>query len=51
MYCLPLVGKAVADQYGNYKAAIKAQTKGSTLDVSAMDKAGNQSRSVFVKVY
>ncbi|MCM3729088.1 Ig-like domain-containing protein [Neobacillus cucumis] len=46
-----LVGKAVSDRYGNYKAAIRAQAKGSTLDVSAMDKAGNQSRSVFVKVY
>ncbi|PLS01485.1 Ig-like domain-containing protein [Neobacillus cucumis] len=46
-----LVGKAVADSYGNYKAAIKAQAAGSTLDVSAMDKAGNQSRPVLVKVY
>ncbi|MEH7549084.1 Ig-like domain-containing protein [Neobacillus vireti] len=46
-----LVGKAVSDRYGNFKAAIRAQAKGSTLDVSAMDKAGNQSRSVFVKVY
>ncbi|MBT2658641.1 hypothetical protein J7E81_26055 [Bacillus sp. ISL-18] len=46
-----LVGKAVSDKYGNFKAAIKAQAKGSTLDVSAMDRAGNQSRSVLVKVY
>ncbi|MEH7095618.1 Ig-like domain-containing protein [Neobacillus vireti] len=46
-----LVGKAVSDKYGNFKAVIKAQAKGSTLDVSAMDRAGNQSRSVLVKVY
>lgn len=46
-----LAGKAVSDKYGNFKAVIKAQAKGSTLDVSAMDKAGNQSRSVLVKVY
>jgi hypothetical protein len=46
-----LVGTIVADIYGNFKATIKPQSQGSSLEVIVMDKAGNQSKSVFVKVY
>lgn len=44
-----LIGKALSEN-GNFKAAIKAQKKGTTLEVIAMDAAYNQSKSVFVIV-
>lgn len=46
-----LIGKTVTDSYGNFKAAIRAQKTGTILAVATMDKAGNQSKLVSVKVY
>ncbi|MEH7418972.1 Ig-like domain-containing protein [Neobacillus drentensis] len=46
-----LIGKATVDSYGKYTATINLQTKGSTLEVISMDKAYNQSKSVYVTVY
>ncbi|MDR7078864.1 hypothetical protein J2Y03_003921 [Neobacillus niacini] len=46
-----LIGKQVANQYGNFNAAIIVQKAGSLLEVSVLDKAGNQSKLVSVKVY
>lgn len=46
-----LIGKATTSQTGLFSVSIKAQTKGSTLEISSMDAAGNQSKSVLVHVY
>ena len=45
-----LLGKAVANSKGNYKVKIKAQKEGTSLTVTAKDKAGNQSKATTVKV-
>lgn len=45
-----LVGMAATNSSGVYKATIKPQKKGSTLEVILMDKARNQSKSTFSKV-
>ncbi|WP_082797501.1 Ig-like domain-containing protein [Neobacillus drentensis] len=44
------VSKAVADTKGNYKVKIKTQKKSTTLTIFALDKAGNKSSSVTIKV-
>ncbi|MDR7239595.1 Ig-like domain-containing protein [Neobacillus drentensis] len=44
------VSKAVADTKGNYKIKIKTQKKRTTLTIFALDKAGNKSSSVTIKV-
>ncbi|WP_153043014.1 Ig-like domain-containing protein [Neobacillus mesonae] len=44
------LGKAVADSKGNYSVKIKAKKKGTNLTIYAVDKAGNKSKSVSVKV-
>jgi hypothetical protein len=46
-----LVGIAASNSSGSFKVTIKAQKKGSTLEVISMDKARNQSKSTFSKVY
>jgi len=46
-----LIGKATVDSYGKYSATISLQLKGSKLEVISMDKAYNQSKSVYVTVY
>ncbi|MBV7504384.1 hypothetical protein KW850_03785 [Bacillus sp. sid0103] len=46
-----LIGKTVTNKYGKFKAKIKTQKKGKSLEVSVMDKAGNQSKVKVVKVY
>jgi hypothetical protein len=48
---ITLIGKTVSDSYGNFKATIRVQKTGISLVVAAMDKAGNQSKLVSVKVY
>ena len=45
-----LIGKAVVNSKGNYKVKIKAQKEGTSLTVTAQDKAGNQSKATTVKV-
>ena len=44
------VSKAVADTKGNYKIKIKTQKKRTTLTIFTLDKAGNKSSSVTIKV-
>ncbi|MDR7240872.1 hypothetical protein J2Y02_005610 [Neobacillus drentensis] len=44
------LGSANADSKGNYSVKIKAQKKGTTLAVTAKDKAGNQSSKRTIKV-
>lgn len=44
------LGSATADSKGNYSVKIKAQKKGTTLSVTAMDKAGNKSLKRTIKV-
>ncbi|MDR7078863.1 hypothetical protein J2Y03_003920 [Neobacillus niacini] len=46
-----LVGKTTTDSYGNFKASIKTQAQGSSLEIISMDKAWNQSKSTWAKVY
>jgi large repetitive protein len=46
-----LIGKTLTDKYGKFKAVIKVQKKGKSLEVSVLDKAGNQSKVKVVKVY
>lgn len=46
-----LIGHTVTDKYGKFKATIKVQKKGKLLEVSVIDKAGNQSKVKVVKVY
>ncbi|MBT2733622.1 Ig-like domain-containing protein [Bacillus sp. ISL-7] len=46
-----LVGIASSNTSGSFTAPIKAQKKGSTLEVISLDKARNQSKSTFSKVY
>ncbi|MDM5314941.1 Ig-like domain-containing protein [Fictibacillus sp. b24] len=45
-----VIGTGTADSKGNYKATIKVQKKGTTLQVSVKDKAGNVSAARAVKV-
>ena len=44
------LGSANADSKGNYSVKIKAQKKGTTLAVTAKDKAGNKSQKKTIKV-
>ncbi|MEH7306648.1 Ig-like domain-containing protein [Neobacillus drentensis] len=44
------LGSANADSKGNYSVKIKAQKKGTTLAVTAKDKAGNKSQKRTIKV-
>ncbi|NHC40780.1 alkaline phosphatase [Bacillus sp. MM2020_1] len=44
------VSKAVVDTKGNYKIKVKTQKKRTTLTIFALDKAGNKSSSVTIKV-
>ncbi|MEH7076021.1 Ig-like domain-containing protein [Neobacillus drentensis] len=44
------LGSANADSKGNYSVKIKAQKKGTTLTVTAKDKAGNKSPKKTIKV-
>ncbi|WHY66725.1 Ig-like domain-containing protein [Neobacillus sp. SuZ13] len=44
------LGSANADSKGNYSVKIKAQKKGTTLAVTAKDKAGNKSKKRTIKV-
>lgn len=44
------LGSAYADSKGNYSVKIKAQKKGTTLAVTAKDKAGNKSKKRTIKV-
>lgn len=44
------LGSANADSKGNYSVKIKAQKKGTTLAVTAKDKAGNKSHKRTIKV-
>jgi hypothetical protein len=46
-----LVGIASSNTSGSFTAPINAQKKGSTLEVISLDKARNQSKSTFSKVY
>jgi hypothetical protein len=46
-----LIGIATSNSSGSFTATIKAQKRGSTLEVISMDKARNQSKSTFSKVY
>ncbi len=46
-----LIGHTVKDKYGKFKATIKVQKKRKLLEVSVLDKAGNQSKVKVVKVY
>ncbi|MBS4174325.1 S8 family serine peptidase [Bacillus sp. FJAT-49736] len=45
-----LLGKGTANSKGAYKITIKAQKKGTSLTVYAVDKSGNKSNSTTVKV-
>ncbi|GHI00407.1 Ig-like domain-containing protein [Neobacillus kokaensis] len=44
------LGKDVADSKGKYSVKIKAQKKGAVLTIYAVDKAGNKSKTVSIKV-
>ncbi|MBV7504131.1 DUF839 domain-containing protein [Bacillus sp. sid0103] len=44
------VSKAVVDAKGNYKVKIKTQKKHTTLTIFVLDKAGNKSTTVTIKV-
>ncbi|MBT2726762.1 hypothetical protein J7E63_07415 [Bacillus sp. ISL-75] len=39
-----LIGKTLTDKYGKFKAVIKVQKKGKSLEVSVLDKAGTRVR-------
>lgn len=45
-----IIGSSTTDSKGNYKVTIKVQKKGTTLKVTAKDKAGNVSSTRSVKV-
>ncbi|MFB3170055.1 Ig-like domain-containing protein [Neobacillus sp. 179-C4.2 HS] len=46
-----ILGYATADKYGNYSVTLKsAQKAGTTLAISAKDKAGNTSKTTYVTV-